>query len=138
MNFKDLQFSLGKLSSDVKSHMAKKNPLYKNDTKVLSVWIFQERNDLATMRTLAYRRGETNTSFREWTTNGHEQWNEDDEYTDLQVKTIYFIKGTRLSLISLSLCFFFFLCIHTHRILVINWRLCFQEQMKLSNNIQVK
>lgn len=86
MNFKDLQFSLGKLSSDVKSHMAKKNPLHKQDTKALSVWIFQERNDLATMRTLAYRRGETNKSFREWTTNGHEYWNEDDEFTDLQVQ----------------------------------------------------
>ncbi|SAM06274.1 hypothetical protein [Absidia glauca] len=84
MNFKDLQFSLGKLSSDVKSHMAKKNPLHKQDTKALSVWIFQERNDLATMRTLAYRRGETNKSFREWTTNGHEYWNDDDEFTDLQ------------------------------------------------------
>ncbi|CAO3593341.1 unnamed protein product [Absidia cylindrospora] len=71
MNFKDLQFSLGKLSSDVKSHMAKNNPLHKQDTKALSVWIFQERNDLATMRTLAYRRGETTKSFREWTTNDH-------------------------------------------------------------------
>ncbi|KAI8098904.1 Eisosome component PIL1-domain-containing protein [Halteromyces radiatus] len=80
MNFKDLQFSLGKLSSDVKSHMAKNNPLHKQDTKALSVWIFQERNDLATMRTLAYRRRETTKSFREWAT----QPDQDDDFTDLQ------------------------------------------------------
>ncbi|KAI9303820.1 hypothetical protein BJ944DRAFT_164758 [Cunninghamella echinulata] len=84
MNFKDLQFSLGKLSSDVKTHIAKKNPLHKQDTKTLSLWIFHERNDLATMKTLAYRKGETNKSFKEWILHSHEAWNEYDELTDLQ------------------------------------------------------
>ncbi|KAI8367629.1 Eisosome component PIL1-domain-containing protein [Radiomyces spectabilis] len=67
MNFKDLQYSLGKLTTDVRSQIARNNPLQKQDTKTLSLWIFGERNDLATMRTSAYQRSETNKVFKQWT-----------------------------------------------------------------------
>ncbi|ORX63184.1 hypothetical protein DM01DRAFT_1267041, partial [Hesseltinella vesiculosa] len=66
MTFKDLQYSIGKLSSDVQSHMAKNNPLHNQNTKALSVWISHERHDLAAMKTLAYQKQDTNNSFREW------------------------------------------------------------------------
>ncbi|KAI8990871.1 hypothetical protein BDF20DRAFT_6699 [Mycotypha africana] len=66
MNFKDLQFSIGKLKADVHSQIAKNNPLQKQDTKALSMWIFQERNDLATMRTKAYKQSETIKALKEW------------------------------------------------------------------------
>ncbi|KAL9541812.1 hypothetical protein MBANPS3_008911 [Mucor bainieri] len=66
MNFKDLQFSIGKFKADVSSQLAKNNPLQKQDTKALSLWIFQERNDLASMRTMAYERSETNKALKQW------------------------------------------------------------------------
>lgn len=66
MNFKDLQFSIGKFKADVSSQLAKNNPLQKQDTKTLSLWIFQERNDLASMRTMAYERSETNKALKQW------------------------------------------------------------------------
>lgn len=66
MNFKDLQFSIGKFKADVSSQIAKNNPLQKQDTKALSLWIFQERNDLASMRTMAYERSETHKALKQW------------------------------------------------------------------------
>lgn len=66
MNFKDLQYSIGKLKSDVQTHLAKNNPMQKQDTKSLSLWIFEERNDLASMRTLGYQRSETNKALKTW------------------------------------------------------------------------
>ncbi|KAI8375510.1 hypothetical protein BD560DRAFT_392528 [Blakeslea trispora] len=66
MNFKDLQYSIGKFKADIHSQIAKSNPLQKQDTKALSLWIFQERNDLASMRTLAYERSETNKALKQW------------------------------------------------------------------------
>ncbi|ORX59006.1 hypothetical protein DM01DRAFT_1333599 [Hesseltinella vesiculosa] len=66
MNFKDLQFSIGRLTTDVHSKLARNNPLQKQDTKTLSMWIFNERNNLASMRTLAYQHSETNKMFKEW------------------------------------------------------------------------
>jgi hypothetical protein len=66
MNFKDLQFSIGKLKADVHSQIARNNPMQKQDTKALSLWIFQERNDLATLRTLAYQHSETNKALKGW------------------------------------------------------------------------
>lgn len=68
MNFKDLQYSIGKLKSDVQSQLARNNPMQKQDTKSLSLWIFEERNDLASMRTLAYQRLETNKALKQWVT----------------------------------------------------------------------
>ncbi|KAI8374987.1 Eisosome component PIL1-domain-containing protein [Choanephora cucurbitarum] len=67
MNFKDLQYSIGKFKTDIHSQIVKSNPLQKQDTKALSLWIFQERNDLASMRTLAYERSETNKALKAWT-----------------------------------------------------------------------
>lgn len=66
MNFKDLQYSIGKFKADVHSQIAKNNPLQKQDTKALSLWIFQERNDLASMRTMTYERSETVKALKEW------------------------------------------------------------------------
>ncbi|ORZ12243.1 Eisosome component PIL1-domain-containing protein [Absidia repens] len=67
MNFKDLQYSIGRLTTDVRGQLARNNPLQKQDTKALSMWIFNERNNLATMRTLAYQQSETNKVFQQWT-----------------------------------------------------------------------
>ncbi|KAI8096513.1 Eisosome component PIL1-domain-containing protein [Halteromyces radiatus] len=67
MNFKDLQFSIGRLTTDMRSQLARNNPLQKQDTKALSMWIFNERNNLATMRTLNYQQSETNKVFQQWT-----------------------------------------------------------------------
>lgn len=66
MNFKDLQYSIGKFKADVHSQLAKNNPLQKQDTKALSLWIFQEWNDLASMRTMTYERSETIKALKEW------------------------------------------------------------------------
>ncbi|KAJ8655079.1 hypothetical protein O0I10_009286 [Lichtheimia ornata] len=66
MNFKDLQFSLGKLTNEAYSHLARKNPLQKQDTKTLSQWIFEERNELYVMRMLAYHHSETNKAMEAW------------------------------------------------------------------------
>ena len=66
MTFKDLHYSLGKFKTDVRSQLARKNPLQKPDTKALSMWIFEERNDLKAMRVSAYHRDETTKSFLDW------------------------------------------------------------------------
>ncbi|KAI9491224.1 hypothetical protein BDB00DRAFT_744466, partial [Zychaea mexicana] len=66
MTFKDLHYSLGKFKTDVRSQLARKNPLQKPDTKALSMWIFEERNDLKAMRVSAYHRAETSKSFADW------------------------------------------------------------------------
>ena len=66
MNFRDLQFSIGKLTTGAYSHLAKKNPLQKQDTRALSSWIFEERNSLYIMKMLAYHRSETNQAFDQW------------------------------------------------------------------------
>ncbi|KAI7904192.1 uncharacterized protein BX663DRAFT_432177 [Cokeromyces recurvatus] len=66
MNFKDLQYSIGKFKADVHSQIAKKNPLQKQDTKALSTWISQERYDLASMKTVAYERSETVKALKDW------------------------------------------------------------------------
>lgn len=87
MNFKDLQYSIGRLTTDVRSHMARNNPLQKQDTKALSMWIFNERNNLATMRTLAYQQSETIKVFQQWTK--EELLNDkDDNGRDIEVSTI--------------------------------------------------
>ncbi|CEP08105.1 hypothetical protein [Parasitella parasitica] len=66
MNFKDLQFNIGKLTTNVKSQVAKNNPLQNQDTRSLNLWLFEERNDLAFMKTTAYHHAETNRAFLEW------------------------------------------------------------------------
>ncbi|ORZ10163.1 hypothetical protein BCR42DRAFT_334121 [Absidia repens] len=67
MNFKDLQYSIGRITTDVRSQLARNNPLQNQDTKALSMWIYNERNNLATMRTLAYQQSETIKVFQQWT-----------------------------------------------------------------------
>lgn len=84
MNFKDLQFSLGKFSTSAYSHLARKNPLMKQDTKALSNWIFEERNELYVMRMLAYHRTETNRAFVDWTKEERQEGKEADT-RDLEV-----------------------------------------------------
>lgn len=66
MNFKDLQFNLNKLTSNAKSQVAKKNPLQNHDTRALNLWLFEERNDLASIKTSAHHHAETNKAFLEW------------------------------------------------------------------------
>ncbi|KAI8978059.1 Eisosome component PIL1-domain-containing protein [Pilobolus umbonatus] len=66
MNFRDLQFNISKFKADVHSQIVKNNPMQKQDTKSLSLWIFQERNDLATLRSLAYHHSETNKALKQW------------------------------------------------------------------------
>ncbi|KAI8068293.1 hypothetical protein BC940DRAFT_221857, partial [Gongronella butleri] len=66
MSFRDLQFSLGRLTTDIHAKLAEKNPMQKQETKTLSMWIFNERNNLATMRTLGYQHSETNKMFQQW------------------------------------------------------------------------
>ncbi|KAG2223664.1 hypothetical protein INT45_007242 [Circinella minor] len=66
MNFKDLQFSIGKLTTGAYSHLAKKNPLQKQDTKALSSWIFEERNALYLMRMNGHQHNESNQAFNQW------------------------------------------------------------------------
>jgi hypothetical protein len=85
MNFKDLQYSIGKFKTDFSSQIAKNNPLQKQDTKALSLWIFQERNDLASMRTLAYERLETNKALKQWVKDEVEE-EKPENGRDLEVK----------------------------------------------------
>lgn len=85
MNFKDLQFSYNKFKTDVQSQLAKNNPMQKQDTKALSMWIFQERSDLATMRTMAYQRTETNKALKAWVKEEVEE-EKPENGRDLEVK----------------------------------------------------
>lgn len=84
MNFKDLQFSLGKLTTGAYSHFARNNPLQKQDTKALSAWIFEERNDLYVTRMRAYHHGETLRAFEHWIKEEHQEGKEDAR--DLEVR----------------------------------------------------
>ncbi|KAL9541453.1 hypothetical protein MBANPS3_009115 [Mucor bainieri] len=85
MNFKDLQFNIGKLTTNVKSQVARNNPLQNHDTRSLNLWLFEERNDLSFMRTTAYHHAETNKTFLEWIKDEleknklHENYSEDIE-----------------------------------------------------------
>lgn len=63
---KDLQFNIGKLTSIVKSQVARNNPLQDQEARALNLWLFEERNHLALSRTRAYQQGETNRAFLEW------------------------------------------------------------------------
>ncbi|KAI7867878.1 Eisosome component PIL1-domain-containing protein [Spinellus fusiger] len=74
---KDLQYSLGKLTSDVRTSIARSNLLMNQDTKALSMWIYKERNDLAGLRTLAYQRAETNKTLLAWAKEEREEEGED-------------------------------------------------------------
>lgn len=74
---KDLHYSLGKIKTDVWSKLAKQNPLQTPDTKALSLWIFEERNDLAALRLSAYHQQETRKAFLSWTEEESEGDNED-------------------------------------------------------------
>ncbi|KAL0075645.1 Eisosome component PIL1-domain-containing protein [Phycomyces blakesleeanus] len=65
---KDLQYSLSRLTTDVRTQMVRNNPLQRQDTKALSMWIYKERTDLASMRSLSYQHSETNRMLMEWAT----------------------------------------------------------------------
>lgn len=99
MNFKDLQFNIGKLTTNVKSQVARNNPLQNHDTRSLNLWLFEERNDLSFMRTTAYHHAETNKAFLEWIKDEleknkqHENYSEDIEVPehDPKMKACFFI-----------------------------------------------
>ncbi|KAL1935083.1 hypothetical protein VTP01DRAFT_4223, partial [Rhizomucor pusillus] len=74
---KDLHYSLGKIKADVCSRLAKQNPLQTPDTKALSLWIYEERNDLAALRLSAYHQQETRKAFLSWIEEEGEDGNED-------------------------------------------------------------
>lgn len=66
MSLKDLQFNIGKLTSKVKTQVAKNNPLQDQDARALNLWLFEERNHLAMSKTTAFHENETNRAFLEW------------------------------------------------------------------------
>lgn len=82
MSIKDLQFNIGKLTSKVKTQVAKNNPLQDQDARALNLWLFEERNHLAMSKTTAFHQTETNKAFLEWI---HEDLNknqQDPNYCD--------------------------------------------------------
>lgn len=80
MNFKDLQYSISKLTTQVQSQVARNNPLQNQDTRSLNYWLFQERNELATLRTKAYQQLETNKAFMDWVNDESVKYEQDKEY----------------------------------------------------------
>jgi hypothetical protein len=90
MNFKDLQFSIGKLTTDIRSQMARRNPLQSHDTKALNLWVFEERNDVASLKTCNYHHKETDKAFLSWIT--EEVARNPQENEDIEVFYIYIYK----------------------------------------------
>lgn len=80
MNFKDLQYSISKLTTQVQSQVARNNPLQNQDTRSLNYWLFQERNELATLRTKAYQQLETSKAFMDWVNDESVKYEQDKEY----------------------------------------------------------
>ncbi|KAI9014405.1 hypothetical protein CLU79DRAFT_767446 [Phycomyces nitens] len=76
---KDLQYSLSRLTTDVRTQMARSNPLQRQDTKALSMWIYKERTDLSAMRSLAYQHSETNRMLMEWATEERQEAGPDSQ-----------------------------------------------------------
>ncbi|KAI9028266.1 Eisosome component PIL1-domain-containing protein [Phycomyces nitens] len=67
MNFtKGLQTSWDKIAHDVKSQIARSNPLQHPDTKTLSMWIYEERDTLASIKATAYHHSQANQGLAEW------------------------------------------------------------------------
>ncbi|KAI9315368.1 hypothetical protein BX666DRAFT_1830450, partial [Dichotomocladium elegans] len=66
MAYKDLQYSLRKFESNVRSHIARKNPLQSADTLPLVMWIAEERLMLKMMRLSAEHRLRTAQAFEKW------------------------------------------------------------------------
>lgn len=125
MNFKDLQFSLGKLTNEAYSHLARKNPLQKQDTKTLSQWIFEERNELYVMRMLAYHHSETNKAMEAWI---REECSGEKakENRDLEVSfCVFAITGTG------------YLMIYVNRILAISCLSCCVSKQRSKKHMQV-
>jgi hypothetical protein len=79
MSFRDFQYSFGKFKTNVEGQFVKHIPYKNQDTKQLSLWIFRERNDLSSLRTLAYQHSETNKALSNWI-------NEDESNADLKVR----------------------------------------------------
>ncbi|KAF7725062.1 hypothetical protein EC973_000469 [Apophysomyces ossiformis] len=77
MSFKNIQATWGKLGNEVMSQVARNNPLQKQDTKAISLWIFEERNDLAAMRTAVHHHNTINQSFAEWIKDEKKQFGKD-------------------------------------------------------------
>lgn len=98
MNFKDLQFNIGKLTTNVKSQVAKNNPLQNHDTRSLNLWLFEERDDLSNMRTNAYHHAETNKAFLDWVKEELIKNKQDQDYSqDIEVN-IYILLIINISL----------------------------------------
>lgn len=86
MAFRDLQFNIGKLTTNVKSQVAKNNPLQNQDTRALNLWLFEERNDLSNMKTTAYHHAETNKAFLEWVKEEQNKYQSNEIYSqDIEV-----------------------------------------------------
>ncbi|KAI8986587.1 hypothetical protein BDB01DRAFT_720486 [Pilobolus umbonatus] len=66
MAFKDLQFNINKLSTDVRHQIVRKNPLQDQDMRSLNLWLHEERQSLATKKTSTYHHSETDRAFLEW------------------------------------------------------------------------
>lgn len=112
MNFKDLQFNIGKLTTNVKSQVAKNNPLQNYDTRSLNLWLFEERNDLAQMRTAGYHHAETNKAFLDWVKDelvknrDNQEYSQDIEvcmpfYPSVYILTYFFSKDIGTALVTL-------------------------------------
>lgn len=93
---KDLHYSLGKIKADVCSRLAKQNPLQTPDTKALSLWIYEERNDLAALRLSAYHQQETRKAFLSWIEEEGEDGNEDIQVLNGTRENICHVKGSNV------------------------------------------
>ncbi|OBZ91784.1 hypothetical protein A0J61_00145 [Choanephora cucurbitarum] len=63
---KDLQYQLNKIKSAVKSQAVRNNPLQNQETRSFNLWLFEECNDLASLKATAYHHAETNKALLEW------------------------------------------------------------------------
>ncbi|KAI8370882.1 hypothetical protein EDC96DRAFT_421907, partial [Choanephora cucurbitarum] len=63
---KDFQYQLNKIKSTVKSQAVRNNPLQNQETRSLNLWLFEECNDLASLKATAYHHTETNKALFEW------------------------------------------------------------------------
>ena len=116
MNFKDLQFSIGKLTTGAYSHLAKKNPLQKQDTKALSSWIFEERNALYLMRMNGHQHNESNQAFNQWLKDElNENATNNKDLEDIGDKLLRLLtKQNEVEEAYAGKLFFFLLLIHVH------------------------
>ncbi|KAL0094777.1 Eisosome component PIL1-domain-containing protein [Phycomyces blakesleeanus] len=95
MNFtKGLQTSWDKITHDVKSQIARSNPLQHPDTKTLSMWIYEERDTLASIKATAYHHAEANKGLAEWLKSEQEKYPREDvrDLEDLGSKLVILLE----------------------------------------------